>query len=42
MMELFKKLNPLHKTTGAVTILWNYEEDDETMKETGEEYKNIF
>ena len=42
VMELFKVIERLHKTTGSVTILWNYEEDDETMRETGEEYKNIF
>ena len=42
IIELFKILDSIHKNTRSVTIIWNYEEDDENMKETGEEYQNLF
>ncbi|MBI3500996.1 MAG: DUF1987 domain-containing protein [Bacteroidetes bacterium] len=42
LMEIFKLLEPLHKTTRSVTVHWNFEQDDDAMKETGEEYSNLF
>jgi len=42
IIELLKILDTIHKNTRSVTIIWNFEEDDENMKETGEEYQNLF
>ena len=41
IIEIFRILESLHKTNGSVTVIWNYEDGDEGMKETGEEYKNL-
>ena len=42
IVELLRILESLHKASNSVTIVWNYDEGDEGMKETGEEYKNLF
>lgn len=42
IIELLKTLDTIHKNTRSVTIIWNFEADDESMKETGEEYQNLF
>ena len=42
IVEIFRILEAIHKTTGTVTIIWNFENGDDGMKETGEEYKNLF
>lgn len=42
MMDILKILESINMKTHSVTVIWNYEEDDEYMKETGEEYKNLF
>ena len=42
IVEIFRILEAIHKTTNSVTVIWSYEGGDEGMKETGEEYKNLF
>lgn len=42
IIELLKILDTIHKNTRSVTIVWNFEADDESMRETGEEYQNLF
>ena len=42
IMEIFRALESIHKINRGVTVIWNHEEDDEGMRETGEEYKNLF
>jgi hypothetical protein len=41
ILDLFKKLEAIHKSGSAVTINWHYEEDDEDMLEAGEDYQAI-
>lgn len=42
LFDIFKKLENIHKSGKSVTIEWCYEEDDEDMKEAGEDYQSIF
>ncbi len=42
LVEIFKILFSLHKKGKEVTIAWHYDADDESMKELGEEYANMF
>jgi hypothetical protein len=42
VMEIFKILESIHKSAHPVTVIWDFEEGDDTMKETGEEYQNLF
>jgi hypothetical protein len=41
ILDVFKKLETIHKGGNAVTIHWHYEEDDEDMLEAGEDYQAI-
>ncbi|MDR2887385.1 MAG: DUF1987 domain-containing protein [Bacteroidales bacterium] len=41
ILELFKKLEAIHKAKNEVEINWYYEEDDEDMLEAGEDYEAI-
>ena len=41
ILDLFKKLEAIHKTGKEVVINWYYEEDDEDMLEAGEDYQAI-
>jgi hypothetical protein len=41
ILDVFKKLENIHKNGSAVTIHWHYEEDDEDMLEAGEDYQAI-
>ncbi len=41
ILDLFKKLEAIHKTGKDVVINWFYEEDDEDMLEAGEDYQAI-
>jgi len=41
ILDIFKKLESIHKSGSAVTINWHYEEDDEDMLEAGEDYQAI-
>lgn len=41
ILDLFKKLETIHKEGKEVVINWHYEEDDEDMLEAGEDYQAI-
>jgi len=41
ILDIFKKLETIHKSGNVVTINWHYEEDDEDMLEAGEDYQAI-
>ena len=41
LLDLFKKLEGMHKSGNDITIKWYYEEDDEDMLEAGEDYQSI-
>jgi hypothetical protein len=41
ILDVFKKLEVIHKAKNSVEIKWYYEEDDEDMLEAGEDYESI-
>jgi hypothetical protein len=41
ILDVFKKLEAIHKAKNEVVINWYYEEDDEDMLEAGEDYESI-
>lgn len=41
ILDVFKKLESIHKSNNNVQINWYYEEDDEDMLEAGEDYESI-
>lgn len=41
ILDVFKKLEGIHKSNKEVVINWFYEEDDEDMLEAGEDYESI-
>jgi len=41
ILDVFKKLEAIHKSKNDVVINWYYEEDDEDMLEAGEDYESI-
>lgn len=41
ILDVFKKLESIHKSNNDVQINWYYEEDDEDMLEAGEDYESI-
>jgi hypothetical protein len=41
ILELLKKLEKIHQGGKAVHISWYYDEDDEDMEETGQDYKAL-
>jgi len=41
ILDVFKKLETIHKGKSEVTVNWYYEEDDEDMLEAGEDYESI-
>ena len=41
ILDIFRKLELLHKKGNEVEINWYYEEDDEDMFEAGEDYQSI-
>lgn len=41
ILDVFKKLETVHKNDNEVVINWYYEEDDEDMLEAGEDYQSI-
>lgn len=41
ILDVFKKLEAIHKANNEVIINWHYEEDDEDMLEAGEDYESI-
>lgn len=41
ILDVFKKLEAIHKSKHDIVINWFYEEDDEDMLEAGEDYESI-
>ncbi len=41
ILDVFKKLESIHKAQNDVEVNWYYEEDDEDMLEAGEDYESI-
>ena len=41
ILDVFKKLEAIHKINQGVTINWFYDEDDEDMLEAGQDYESI-
>jgi hypothetical protein len=41
ILDIFKKLESLKKARNEIIINWYYEEDDEDMLESGEDYESI-
>ncbi len=41
ILDVFKKLEAIHKSRNEVEVNWFYEEDDEDMLEAGEDYESI-
>lgn len=41
ILEILKKLEEIYEKGNDVKIIWYYEEDDEDMEETGEDYKAL-
>jgi hypothetical protein len=41
ILDVFKKLEAIHKNKYDIQINWYYEEDDEDMLEAGEDYESI-
>lgn len=41
ILDVFKKLEAIHKAKNEVEVHWYYEEDDEDMLEAGEDYESI-
>jgi hypothetical protein len=41
ILDVFKKLETIHKAKNEVVVNWYYEEDDEDMLEAGEDYESI-
>lgn len=38
ILDVFRKLETIHKAGSAVIVNWHYEDDDDEMLEAGEEY----
>ena len=41
LVEVFRRLESLHKDGKGVSINWYFEEDDEDMEESGEDFQEI-
>ncbi len=41
ILDIFKKLEAMHRKGWDVNISWCYDEDDEDMYESGEDYQSI-
>lgn len=41
VLEILKRLEALHQRGGQVTINWHYEEDDDYMRETGDDFQTL-
>ena len=41
LIDIFRKLEKLHRRENPVTVLWYYEVVDEDMKESGEDFRDL-
>ena len=42
LVEIFKILQSMSRSGKVISVEWHYDEGDESMKEMGEEYANLF
>ena len=42
VVEVFKVIESIYKSSHTVKIIWEFETGDDSMKETGEEYQTLF
>ena len=41
LIDVFRKLEKLHQQRGNVSVVWYYEDVDEDMKESGEDFRDL-
>lgn len=41
LLDIFRRLERIHKNNHEVVVQWHYDADDEDMQETGEDYKAL-
>lgn len=41
LLEIFKKLESIHRTKSEVSINWHYSFEDKEMRETGQDFEHI-
>ncbi len=41
LVEIFRKLEKIHRDGHSVEVTWHYEEEDEDMLESGEDFREI-
>lgn len=41
LIDIFRKLEQLHRQESTVKAIWYYEEEDEDMKESGEDFRDL-
>ena len=41
LIDIFRKLEKLHRENNSVTVVWYYEVIDEDMKESGEDFRDL-
>jgi hypothetical protein len=41
LVEIFRKLEKIHKSGNLTKVEWYYDEEDEDMQESGEDFKEI-
>lgn len=41
LVEIFRKLEKIHEKGNKVSVEWYYDEEDEDMEESGEDFKEI-
>ncbi|MGB3780847.1 MAG: DUF1987 domain-containing protein [Tunicatimonas sp.] len=41
LIDIFRKLEKLHRQHSKVSVVWYYEEVDEDMKESGEDFRDL-
>ena len=42
VIDIFRILEAMHDSGHAVTIVWRFEDGDDSMREIGEEYRDLF
>ena len=42
VVDILRVLDSVHKQGNTCTVVWHYDEGDDNMKETGEEYEALF
>lgn len=41
LIDIFRKLEQLHYQETTVKVVWYYEDEDEDMKESGEDFRDL-